>query len=135
MGDGSREAREAAVDRSTTPIGRRVEGTHVTLEDLVDDVQATNGELKDAVPALDRESRAELAMLVAALGTEDAEDLLRRAIHTLFDSYVQSGKLDFNLRTVYDTTYDEYLAGMSYDEMTGANQFPQSEDDGRRYQY
>jgi len=107
----------------------------VSLDDLVDDVHAANAELKDAAVTLDRESRTELAMLVAALDPTDPDDLVRRAIHALFDSYVQSGKLDFNLRTAYDATYDEYLAGMSYDEMTGADQYPQTEDDGRRYQY
>ncbi|GGN15734.1 hypothetical protein [Halarchaeum nitratireducens] len=108
----------------------------MTLDDLVDDVQSTNRELKDADFALDRESRTELAMLVAALDPEDADELVRRAIHALFDSYVQSGKLDFALRSAYDTTYDEYLAGMSYDEMAGSRQeFPQDDDEGRRYQY
>jgi len=31
---------------------------------------------------------------------------------------------------------DEYLSGMTFDEMTGADQFPQSGDpDDRRYQF
>jgi len=108
----------------------------MTLDDLVDDVQSTNRALKDADFALDQESRTELAMLVAALDPEDSDELVRRAIHALFDSYVQSGKLDFNLRSAYDATYDEYLAGMSYDEMAGGRQeFPQDDDEGRRYQY
>lgn len=112
----------------------------MTLDDLVDDVQDANRDLKDADFALDRESRTELAMLVAALDPEDSDELVRRAIHALFDSYVQSGKLDFNLRSEYDATYDEYLAGMSYDEMAGAGGaggqgLPQDEEEGRRYQY
>jgi hypothetical protein len=41
--------------------------------------------------------------------------------------------LDFHLRQGYDVTYDEYLSGMTYDEMTGADQYPQR-DDERRYQ-
>ncbi|WP_435095405.1 hypothetical protein [Halarchaeum sp. P4] len=107
----------------------------MSLDDLVDDVQDANRELKDHDVSLDRESRTELAMLVAALDPEDPDDLVRRAIHALFDSYVQSGKLDFNLRTEYDATYDEYLAGMSYDEMAGGQGLPQNEEEGRRYQY
>lgn len=105
----------------------------MTLDELVDDVRAANSELKDADVALDREARTELAMLVAALDG-DADELVARGVHALFDSYVQSGKLDFNLRTTYEATYDEYLAGMSYDEMAG-EQFPQADADERRYQY
>ncbi|QLC32701.1 hypothetical protein EFA46_000240 [Halarchaeum sp. CBA1220] len=109
----------------------------MSLDDLVDDVQDANSALKTAEFDLDREARTELAMLVAALDPEDSDELVRRAIHALFDSYVQSGKLDFNLRSEYDTTYDEYLAGMSYDEMAGAGGqgLPQNEEEGRRYQY
>lgn len=106
----------------------------MSLDELVDDVQDANSDLRDAHVELDREARTELAMLVAALDT-DADELVRRGVHALFDSYVQSGKLDFNLRSEYDATYDEYLAGMSYDEMTGGQSFPQDDDEGRRYQY
>jgi len=107
----------------------------VSLDELVDDVQDANRELKSADFDLDREARTELAMLVAALDPEDSDELVRRAVHALFDSYVQSGKLDFNLRSAYDATYDEYLAGMSYDEMAGGQGLPQNEEEGRRYQY
>ncbi|GAA0300927.1 hypothetical protein [Halarchaeum salinum] len=108
----------------------------MSLDNLVENVQATNSELKDADYDLDREACTELAMLVTALDPEEPDELVRRAIHALFDSYVQTGKLDFNLRSEYDATYDEYLAGMSYDEMAGGGQtFPQDEDEGRRYQY
>jgi len=31
-------------------------------------------------------------------------------------------------------TYDEYLSGMTFEEMTGADQYP-SMDDERRYQF
>jgi hypothetical protein len=48
-------------------------------------------------------------------------------------STVDTGDLDFHLRQGYDVTYDEYLSGMTYDEMTGADQYPQR-DDERRYQ-
>ncbi|MFB6153847.1 MAG: hypothetical protein ABEJ27_06300 [Halodesulfurarchaeum sp.] len=84
---------------------------------------------------LDQESRMELAMLMAALDSEDPEDLVRRGVHVLFQSAVDTGKLDFHLRGEYDVTYDEYLSGMTYDEMTQGMGFPQQDDDDRRYQF
>ncbi|MFB6106788.1 MAG: hypothetical protein ABEJ70_07425 [Halobacteriaceae archaeon] len=106
----------------------------MSLEDLVDDVESANHELRDATVAFDRETRTELALLVAALGPESATELVRRGVHMLFQSTVDTGKLDFHLRSEYDVTYDEYLSGMTYEEMTGADQFPQR-DDERRYQF
>jgi hypothetical protein len=54
----------------------------------------------------------------------------------LFQTAVETGNLDFHLRSGYDVTYDEYLSGMTFEEMTGADQFPQSGDpDDRRYQF
>jgi len=70
-------------------------------------------------------------MLSAAMGT-DTEELLRRGVHALFQQAVQSGNLDFHLRSGYDATYDEYLAGATYEEMTGADQYPERDDD-RQY--
>ena len=108
----------------------------MTLDDLGDDVTAAYRDLGDELTlALDRETRNELAMLDAALEPEDGQELLRRAVHLLYQTTVDTGKLDFHLRGKYDLTYDEYLSGMTYDEMTGANQFPQSTDDDRRYQF
>ena len=49
------------------------------------------------------------------------------------EATVDTGRIDFHLRASYDTTYDEYLAGMTYEEMTGQ---PEPRDDGdRRYQF
>jgi hypothetical protein len=109
----------------------------MTLEDLSDDVEASYGDLGDSIAVdLDRETRNELAMLTAALEPDDPDELLRRAVHMLFQSTVETGTLDFHLRSGYDVTYDEYLSGMTYDEMTGADQFPQAQqDDDRRYQF
>ncbi len=109
----------------------------VTLEDLQDDVEARYAELDEELPVgLDRETRNELAMLSAAMDPEDADELVRRAVHMLFQSAVERGTLDFHLRSGYDCTYDEYLSGMTFDEMTGASQFPQQQDnDDRRYQF
>ena len=49
-------------------------------------------------------------------------------------SWVDSAQLDFHLRRSYDVTYDEYLAGMTYEEMTGTANAP-PRDDERRYQF
>jgi hypothetical protein len=109
----------------------------MTLEDLSDDVEERYGDLGEEQPVtLDRETRNELAILSVALGPEDVDDLVRRGVHALFQSYVETGTLDFHLRSGYDTTYDEYLSGMTFDEMTGADQFPQSDtNEDRRYQF
>jgi len=109
----------------------------MSLDDLTDDVQAAYGDIdEETTVSLDRETRNELAMLEAAFDPEDTDELVRRAVHLLFQTTVESGTLDFHLRTEYDVTYDEYLSGMTFDEMTGADQFPQSGDpDDRRYQF
>ena len=105
----------------------------MSLDDLQADVQATYGDLDDEQAVeLDRGSKNELAMLAAAFDS-DADELVRRAVHALFRQTVESGDLDFQLRSTYDVTYDEYLSGMTYEEMTGASQYPQR-DDERRYQ-
>jgi hypothetical protein len=103
----------------------------MSLDDLEADVTAANADLADR-SALDREARTELAMLVAALDG-DADELLRRAVHLLFQTTVDSGRLDFHLRSEYGVTYDEYLSGMTYEEMTDT---PAPDDDGdRHYQF
>jgi hypothetical protein len=109
----------------------------MSLDDLTDAVQDNYGELDEELAvATDRETRNELAMLEAALDPEDTDELVRRAVHMLFQSTVETGTLDFHLRSAYDATYDEYLSGMTFEEMTGADQFPQSGDpDDRRYQF
>jgi hypothetical protein len=105
----------------------------MSLDDLNADVKDAYGDLGDDLAVdLDRETRNELAMLVAAFDGDEGE-LVRRAIHALYRSTVDTGDLDFHLRQGYDVTYDEYLSGMTYDEMTGADQYPQR-DDERRYQ-
>jgi hypothetical protein len=109
----------------------------MSLDDLTDAVQDNYGALDEELAvATDRETRNELAMLEAALDPEDTDELVRRAVHMLFQSTVETGTLDFHLRSTYDVTYDEYLSGMTFEEMTGADQFPQSGDpDDRRYQF
>ncbi|WP_435124755.1 hypothetical protein [Halobaculum sp. D14] len=103
------------------------------LDALDEAVAEAYGDMDDEVDVeLDRETKNELALLVAAFGG-DRDELFRRGIHQLFRSTVDTGDLDFHLREAFDVTYDEYLAGMTYDEMTGADQYPQRSDE-RRYQ-
>jgi hypothetical protein len=106
----------------------------MSLDDLTDAVDAAYADLGDDHSlALDRETKTELALLQAGLGPEDTDDLLKRAVHLLFQSTVETGRLDAHLRREYGVTYDEYLSGMTYEEMTGAPDPP--ENDGRRYQF
>jgi hypothetical protein len=109
----------------------------MSLEDLTEDVQSEYSDLgEDLSVELDRETRNELAMLTAAFEPDDPDELVRRAVHMLFQTAVETGNLDFHLRSQYDTTYDEYLSGMTFEEMTGGNQFPQpQQNDDRRYQF
>ena len=106
----------------------------MSLEDLNEDVEAAYASLNDQFALdLDRETKHELAMLKATLEAEPGA-LLRRGIHALYRSTVDTAQLDFHLRTEYGVTYDEYLSGMTYDEMTGAADVP-PRDDERRYQF
>ena len=109
----------------------------MSLDDLTDDVQDRYSDLgEDLVVELDRETRNELAMLSVALEPGETEELVRRAVHMLFQTAVETGTLDFHLRSGYDVTYDEYLSGMTFEEMTGGGQFPQpQQNDDRRYQF
>lgn len=115
-------------------IPSAVNQSAMSLDDLDSDVDAAYGDFADAfeVP-LDRETKHELAMLTTVLGSEP-DDLFRRAIHMLYQTTVDTGKLDFHLRSEYDVTYDEYLSGMTFDEMTSQSPFAQPDDD-RRYQF
>ena len=91
---------------------------------------------EESAVSFDRETRHELAMLSAAFETDEVDELVRRAVHLLFQTTVDRGTLDFHLRQGYDVTYDEYLSGMTFEDMTGASQFPQQQqNDDRRYQF
>lgn len=110
----------------------------MSLDDLNGDVESVYADLGEELSvSLDRETRNELATLAAVLDTDDPEELVRRGIHLLFQSTVDTGQLDFQLRRSYDVTYDEYLAGMTYEDMTGGGvNFPTgSSEDARRYQF
>ncbi len=105
----------------------------MSLDDLSTDVQDAYGDLDGDLPVdLDRETRNELAFLTTVLG-DDADDILARALHQFFQGAVETGRLDFHLRRGYDVTYDEYLSGMTYEQMTGQPDPP--DNDGRRYQF
>ena len=106
----------------------------MSLEDLNGDIEAAYGGLDDEVTVeLGREAKHELAMLIAALD-DDADDLIERAVHLLFQTSIDTAKLDFHLRGEYDVTYDEYLSGMTYEDMAGGEAFSAPDDD-RRYQF
>jgi len=106
----------------------------MSLDDLTDDVENSYAAIGDErTVSLDRETRNELALLTAALDPEDTDELIRRGIHLLFQTTVETGTMDFHLRSGYDVTYDEYLSGMTFDEMTG--QAPQRDESDRRYHY
>lgn len=106
----------------------------MSLDDLNDDIQSFYSDLDDTLDVeLDRETKNELATLAAVFETDDTSELVSRGVHMLFRTTVDTGDMDFQLRRSYDVTYDEFLSGMTYDEMTGANQYPQR-DDERRYQ-
>jgi hypothetical protein len=109
----------------------------MSLDDLQDDIDDEYTALGDELGmSLDRETRNELAMLSAAFDPEETDKILRRAVHMLFQTAVETGNLDFHLRSEYEVTYDEYLSGMTFEEITGGNQFPQQQQkDDRRYQF
>ncbi|MWV41245.1 hypothetical protein [Natrialba sp. INN-245] len=107
----------------------------MTLEELTEEIEESYTDFDDDLSvSLDRETRNELAVLETALKPEETDELVRRAIHMLFQTTVETGKMDFHLRSGFDVTYDEYLSGMTFDEMTGADQYP-TMDDERRYQF
>ena len=107
----------------------------MSLDDLSDDVQERYGEIDEEESiSLDRQTRNELAMLQSVFETDSLDELMKRGIHLLFQSTVDTGGLDFHLRREYDVTYDEYLSGMTFEEMRGGNYQPPTEDD-RRYQF
>jgi len=108
----------------------------MSLDDLTADVKERYADLGDELAVdLDRETRNELAMLSVAMEPDKTDELVRRAVHMLFQTTVETGTLDFHLRSSHDVTYDEYLSGMTFEEMTGG-QFPQpAQNDDRRYQF
>jgi hypothetical protein len=109
----------------------------MSLTELTEDVESAYADTdEEQSVSLDRETRHELAMLSAAFGTDETDELLRRAVHLLFQTTVDRGTLDFHLRQEHDVTYDEYLYAMSnntYNEQ-GTGNLP-GDDGPRRYQF
>ncbi|AWB27057.1 hypothetical protein [Halococcoides cellulosivorans] len=107
----------------------------MTLDELTEDVESTYaGVSEETTVSLDRETRMELAMLETALGTP-TDSIVERAVHQLFQRIVDTGRLDFHLRSEYDVTYDEYLAGQTFGSEFGADDPLAATDDDRRYQF
>lgn len=108
----------------------------MSLVDLSEAVEESYSDFDDSlIVDLDAETKNELAMLMTALDTDDEDELVRRAVHALFQTTVDTGRLDFQLRRQYDVTYDEYLSGMTFEAMTGNGYEHQSMDEDRRYQF
>lgn len=109
----------------------------MSLDDLGDDVEAAYADLgEDLDVTLDRETRNELALLMTTLDPGETDELVRRAVHMLFQAAVETGNLDFHLRSTYDVTYDEYLMGVTMDTYNEQQGFPQPDtNDDRRYQF
>ena len=106
----------------------------MSLEDLSEDVESEYADLgEELMASLDRETRNELALLSAVLDPDATGDLAQRGIHLLFQRLVETGTLDFHLRSGYDITYDEYLSGMTYEDVEDMNQYPQSQENPRNY--
>ncbi len=107
------------------------------LDELSAEIEDSYSALDEELTVgLDRETRNELAMLSVALDPDETDELLRRALHMFFQTTVETGRLDFNLRRGHGVSYDEYLSGMTFDDMAGGNQFPQpQQNDDRRYQF
>jgi hypothetical protein len=109
----------------------------MSLDELTEDVESRYADLGEELAVdLDRETRNELAMLSVALDPAETDELVRRAVHMLFQTTVETGTLDFHLRTSHNVTYDEYLMGATMDTYNDQMGFPQpQENDDRRYQF
>jgi hypothetical protein len=104
------------------------------LDELNADVKDAYSSLDDTIDVtLDQETKHELAMLSVVLD-QPPNELLTRGIHVLFQATIDTAKIDFHLRREYDVTYDEFLSGMTFEDMTGGWALPQPDDD-RRYNF
>lgn len=108
----------------------------MSIDELSDEIDDEYRSLPDELSiTLDRQAKNELAFLRAVLGTDAPDELIRRGIHLLFQSTVDMGGMDFHLRRSYDLTYDEYLSGMTYEDMRGGGTYQPPTEDDRRYQF
>jgi hypothetical protein len=99
------------------------------LEELEAQVERNRRALDDKLRVpLDGQTRDELALLAAVLGT-DADEVARRAVHEYLRVLLGNQVLDAHLRQKYDVAYDEYLAGREMDDV----QRQPRDDDGRGF--
>ena len=99
------------------------------LEELEAQVEHNRRALDDELRVpLDGQTRDELALLAAVLGT-DADEVVRRSVHEHLRVLLGNQVLDAHLRQKYDVAYDEYLAGREMDDV----QRQPRDDDGRGF--
>ncbi len=99
------------------------------LEELEAQVERNRRALDDELRVpLDGQTRDELALLAAVLGT-DADEVVRRSVHEHLRVLLGNQVLDAHLRQKYDVAYDEYLAGREMDDI----QRQPRDDDGRGF--
>jgi hypothetical protein len=99
------------------------------LEELEAQVERNRRALDDELRVpLDGQTRDELALLAAVLGT-DVDEVARRAVHEHLRVLLGNQVLDAHLRQKYDVAYDEYLAGREMDDV----QRQPRDDDGRGF--
>ncbi|MFQ3318762.1 MAG: hypothetical protein ACI8UR_002354 [Natronomonas sp.] len=68
------------------------------LDELTADIEDAYKEFGDELSVeLDAETRNELAMLESAYDPDETDELVRRAVHMLFQTAVETGNLDFHL--------------------------------------
>jgi len=102
------------------------------VEEINAQVERNRRALGDDVHVpLNGQTRDELALLSAVLGN-DADDVVRRAVHEYLRALLREQVFDAHLRRRYGVTYDEYIAGMEMEEMMGSGRGPR-DDDGRGF--
>jgi len=104
------------------------------LDELDAQVERNRRALGDEITVpLDGQTRDELALLAAVLGT-DADEVARRAVHEHLRVLLGNQILDAHLRQKYDVTYDEYLMGQEMEDFGGGQSGTGvRDDDGRGF--
>ncbi|MCX2819555.1 MAG: hypothetical protein ACI9QA_000583 [Methanobacteriota archaeon] len=100
------------------------------LDELDGQLERNRRALGDDVHVpLDGQSRDELALLAAVLGT-DADEVMRRAVHEYLRVLLGNQVLDAHLRQKYDVAYNEYLAGRETEDLPGEGSVRGDDDRG-----
>ena len=101
------------------------------LDELDAQVERNRRALGDEIRVpLDGQTRDELALLAAVLGT-DTDEVARRAVHEYLRVLLGNQVLDAHLRQKYDVAYNEYLAGREMDDVQQTRE--PRDDDGRGF--